>query len=107
MTEQRSVPAENQPCTLHRDHGTARPGRTVWHHLWPIGWGGPDLDYGEPGGVWTCDNGHYTIHRALDWFRKTKQPAVTGHPPFAMSRTELRAAREGYGRWLDAGKPGG
>lgn len=106
MSEQRSIAAETQPCTLHRDHGTARPARTAWHHLWPIGWGGPDLDYDQPGGIWTCDNGHYTIHRILDWWRKDKSTPGREIPPFVHSRSELKAAHEGYQKWLDAGKPG-
>jgi hypothetical protein len=106
MTETRSVAAEIQECTLHIDHGTARPARTVWHHIWPIGWGGPNLDYDEPGGVWTCDNGHYTVHRILDWMRKHDAP-LTAVPPFVHSRKELKTAREGYQKWVAAGKPGG
>jgi hypothetical protein len=124
MAETFGIPSEKQACTLHKYHGTARPGRTVWHHIWPKGWGGPDYKPGAPaGGVWTCDNGHYTIHRILDWFRKQDAKAISAQggvvvpdtanevarmkPPFKCSRSELIVARQGYYDWASNGRPTG
>jgi hypothetical protein len=126
MEEPLSVPAEQTPCTIHKYHGTAKPARTVWHHIWPKGWGGPDYKPGHDGGVWTCDNGHYTVHRLLDWYRKqdgilrdpeniefgdeiglVESRVVRMKPPFHVSISERTVARQGYYDWASNGRPTG
>jgi hypothetical protein len=113
MSAQVAVPVERQKCTIHGAHGSALPLRTVGHHILPKEWGGDP--HGEL--AWVCDNGHYSIHRILDWLRlQDRGPKGDGvgglpydeviqmRPPFGGSRSELRLAREGYERWVSVGR---
>jgi hypothetical protein len=89
----RKVP---ERCELHRYH-YPKPYRLVWHHLQPLGMGGPD-NMGNMIGA--CDTGHYNIHGALS-------ALVFGKPmPKNTTRSERFAALRGYNKWLIAGKPG-
>jgi anaerobic selenocysteine-containing dehydrogenase len=80
-------------------HGTHRPTpmRVVDHHVQPQAMGGPDAPANR---VQVCDTGHYNIHRLLD-------DLILGGP---MRRggtaEERRLAKEGYDKWVRAGKPG-
>lgn len=114
MREPVAVPSEQVQCSLHQNHGSSRPLRTVWHHVWPMGWGGPDVRPGQVGGAWICDNGHYSVHRILDWLRKEDKRAtillsdlLTKRPPFGGGRKEIDLARRGFKMWVDAGRPVG
>jgi hypothetical protein len=59
--------------------------------------GGPD----EPSNwLYTCDNGHRTIHNLMG-------PVANGKPtPKFGTKTEREWAAEGISRWISAGMPG-
>jgi hypothetical protein len=103
MTE----PIERQKCQVHRGwgaHGGAAPVRTVYLELAPTQYG-----------VWTCDNGFHSINRIMNWLHEQDLNQLhTGHtlnrvlalrPPRPYSQRELGIAREGYRRWVVAGRP--
>lgn len=94
MTEG-AAPAEH-PCQLHGSH-RPEPLVIVKHHVQPLGMGGPD----EPGNwAWTCDTGHRNVHTLMGPL------ANDGAMPAGGTRAERALAREGFDRWVAAGKPG-
>lgn len=75
-------------CTLHRDHGTARPLRLVAHHVHPLAYGGRST----PGNLAVvCDNGHYSVHEILNLLLKGKPL-----PRYFGTRLERAMASRGY-----------
>lgn len=110
-------------CTLHRSHGTAKPLRTVLHHVWPLGMGGPNIASNkEP----VCDNGHYSVHILIAWLYDHVEPGVLSSEPGQMNRdktdtrnllwllrtdkvggskSEQLMAIRGYLAWDRAGRP--
>lgn len=54
----------------------------------------------EPSNLVTvCPTGHYNIHAAM-------AAIIFNKPIPKVTREELRLAKLGYQRWVDAGKPG-
>jgi hypothetical protein len=47
-------------CAVHRHRSWVPVER---HHVWPLGFGGPDTDANRVG---ICANGHYAVHEYLD-----------------------------------------
>jgi len=86
-----------QPCQVHDEH-RPHPLRTVEHHIQPQAMGGPDTLENK---VWTCDTGHYNIHRLMGQIET--QGHMAGHEGTARERV---LAQQGYAMWVDAGKPG-
>lgn len=87
-----------RPVDTCKVHGWHRPGVITvhHHHVQPEAMGGPTAPANM---VVVCPTGHYNIHAAL-------AALVFGHPIPKVTREELRLAKLGYQRWLDAGKPG-
>lgn len=82
--EPRTLPGNH--CVVHRYHWPPVQ-RTVRHHVWPLGMGGPDTAANL---VNVCDTGHYSIHGALD-------ALMRGEPPKG-TREERRQAGIGFDR---------
>jgi hypothetical protein len=113
MREPEALPGNS--CTVHRYHWP-RPTRTVLHHIWPLGMGGPDASSNK---VKTCDTGHYTIHGLLDWLvdnvPASAMTAVSGLAGQYVAgllkarkvgtRREQELAALGFQRWHLAGRP--
>lgn len=87
------------------------PLRTVRHHVWPLGWGGPDSGGNR---VQCCDTCHYAVHAVLDaWRRAGRGPLghaqtrdLLGLPDgWALGRWALGTARVGWERWEAGGRP--
>jgi hypothetical protein len=127
MTPILPATAPGNQCSLHRTHGSARPLRTVLHHVWPLGMGGPNTAANK---VATCDNGHYAVHELLTWLVRNIPTSVLSSAPGLMnrdrydtayltrtlrrqtqyrtaSRSERRIAVRGYLDWHQAGRPDG
>lgn len=52
-------------CHQHREHVPQES-----HHIWPLGWGGPDLQTNR---ILICSNAHSAIHRLMAIWVKTGQ----------------------------------
>lgn len=72
-------------CTVHGYHWPP-PTRTVKHHIQPLEYGGKSVATNI---VLVCDNGHYSIHEALD-------ALLAGEEPPKVTRHEMALARQGY-----------
>lgn len=81
-----------------RVHGSHRPGVITLHthHIQPLGMQGPDVPENK---VRICPTGHANVHAIM-------AALVFGHPVPKGSRSEYELARQGYARWVDAGRPG-
>ena len=83
------APAEDAPCELYRDHGSARPCRTQSHHRFPLYlqkrlWGEIRLQ----DRIAVCGTCHDNIHAYLDWLLgEAYEPRP--HPP-ARAKTEAQ-----------------
>lgn len=51
-------------CIVHSHDGWVP---LEWHHVWPLGNGGPDVRQNK---IRVCANGHYSIHAMLDYLQK-------------------------------------
>lgn len=74
-----------EPCLLHERH-IPNPHLNHFHHVWPLGDGGPDIDENI---VVVCPTGHANIHTLLDLYR-----LHLGQPPYAVVRTFAFKERE-------------
>lgn len=83
-------------CSLHKDHGSAKPIRGAVHHVWPRGAGGPDIPSNR---VAVCETGHANVHTVM-W------ALVSSLPPPKCARAEAVLARRGVAEWEAAGRPG-
>lgn len=79
-------------------HGVHRPGVVTvnHHHILPLGMGGPDTKDNQ---VVICPTGHANVHAAM-------AALVFSKPMPKVARNELKLAKMGYQKWIDAGKPG-
>jgi hypothetical protein len=83
-------------CILHAYHWP-RPLVLVVHHVQPKGMGGPDVAGNR---ALVCDTGHRNVHTLMG-------PLVNvGIMPRGGTRRERELAREGFDRWVAAGRPG-
>lgn len=64
------------------------PSRYVHHHIWPLGFDGPNVPENR---VEACDNCHYGIHEVLDLLR-------AGLPVKGYPRGVVKWAAEGWRR---------
>jgi hypothetical protein len=110
MREPEALPGNS--CSVHRYHWP-RPTRTVLHHIWPLGMGGPDVKTNK---VQVCDTGHYTIHGLIDWLTDQfpASPVVEVTDAIVArdlkwhkvgTRQEQLLAHTGFIQWHLAGRP--
>lgn len=89
----RALPAATHPCVLHRHHSPHLE-RTHVHHIFPLGWGGPDTADNEAP---CCPTGHDSIHILLEAYRRHD-----GEPPWEVRKefgpAERAMAAEGWRR---------
>lgn len=83
-------------CTVHGTHWP-RSHSTVFHHIWPLGMGGPDTKENQ---VEVCPTGHTNIHMLIDLLQDN-QGAVDKSRTKGFSRREIELARRGYTEWAD------
>lgn len=87
----------DQVCECVADHRPA-PAELNLHHVWPLGWGGPDdrKDWRRGGnGAWACPTLHVNVHELLRLY-----VTHAGPPPYAVL-VEHRLLNR-YGRLLAA-----
>lgn len=83
-------------CKVHGTH-VPTPLRTVVHHVQPLAMGGANAPENE---VETCDTGHYNIHRLLGDLIERGKMRRGG------AANERILAKQGFDKWVAAGKPG-
>jgi hypothetical protein len=83
-------------CAIHGEYCDAIPDTLQWHHVWPLGMGGPDIVANRIG---VCATIHMNIHKIIR--------DVIDNKDIGKYRTsEVYYAKEGVMQWLAAGKPG-
>ncbi len=78
-------------CEIHGYHWPPIHA-TVWHHVHPLGLGGPDIAENM---VEMCNTGHVNIHVALDYLLDMEGRPVKGKLK-GFTRKELALAWSGY-----------
>jgi hypothetical protein len=81
--------APNKVCTVHAAH---RPHVSMpdVHHIWPKGWGGPDIPSNT---VVVCPTGHRNVHELLNaWVRSQGRPPIEIERHYALSERRLAEA---------------
>lgn len=91
-------------CLCVADH---RPAYTEpeWHHIWPLGMGGPDTPRGRLGenGVWLCSNAHTNVHEVLRMILRRGGDLRWGDADAlwpGLNRYAFGLAHEGYRRFI-------
>ena len=93
-------------CLCVSEHRPA-PLEYEWHHVWPIGLGGPATPAGQPGGngVWLCPTAHTNVHEIMRPMMRLG-PLTWGEVEKASERTvsryAYRLALRGYTTWAIA-----
>lgn len=90
-------------CLCQADH-RPDPLGGEWHHIWPVGMGGPDVAANL---VFVCPTTHTNVHAILRLMvreaREWSWREVTEHFAAPVSRYAYRLAVEGFRRWVSAG----
>lgn len=90
-------------CECRADHRPA-PLDGEWHHIWPLGMGGPDVVSNR---VFLCPTAHTNVHAILRLMvgaaREWAWDEVVGHFDAPVSRYAYAVAVEGFRRWVAAG----
>lgn len=58
------------PCEIHEYH-SPHSHINEHHHIWPLGWGGPDAPTNR---IVICATGHNSVHALLDAYRRAGGP---------------------------------
>ena len=82
-------------CKVHGSHAP-RPLALEVHHIQPLAMLGPNIASNR---IVVCPTGHTNIHKILHLLCRDL-PVIIG------GRRERAVARDGYDRWVAAGKPG-
>jgi hypothetical protein len=66
-----------------------------WHHVWPVGDGGPNITANK---IRVCANAHYSIHAVIDEMEKRKTVDLPWEFMKHFSPAIRQYARTGYDR---------
>lgn len=90
---QSQIRMTTQPCLVHGVH-KPEPHVNHWHHVWPLGEGGPDIPDNK---VVICPTGHMNVHDLLQHFK-----IMMGRVPYSVQKhytvEERKLAKLGFDR---------
>lgn len=89
-------------CQVHKTH-TPTSHSTAVHHIQPQAMGGPDVPENR---VEVCPTGHTNIHMLLALLVK-HDGNLSREQTLGYAKHEIDLAKNGYFRWVAAGKPKG
>jgi hypothetical protein len=92
------VSAKERKCELHHSTHSPRPHVLHWHHIHPLGEGGPDVKENKRT---ACPTGHYNVHDLLDEMLKANTTALSYLVLQYYTKDERAWAVEGFTKIME------